>query len=150
MARFLGFDGPPTLPPMVQWKMGVPSILVSFHLGDPFSTEPWLWEKGCSPLHFYGGDCFGVAFSMNCYTCLHIPGIRRISWFIVAPSKSNKPRSTNTSSFESRIAARLLWYPPEKESMIFLPKSRHFWGSRWFSELPKVGYVIVSWRVNFY
>ena len=37
-----------TLPPviMVQWKMGVSPILVSFHLGAQFSTEPWLWEKG--------------------------------------------------------------------------------------------------------
>ena len=38
-----------TLPPiiMVQWKMGVSPILVSFHLGDPFSTEPMdSWEKG--------------------------------------------------------------------------------------------------------
>ena len=36
-----------TLPPiiMVQWKMGVSPISVSFQLGW-FSNETWLWEKG--------------------------------------------------------------------------------------------------------
>ena len=30
-----------SLPPMVQWKMGVSPILVSFHLGSDFPLNPW-------------------------------------------------------------------------------------------------------------
>ena len=43
MARGLGLALPPII--MVQWKMGVSPISVSFQLGW-FSNETWLWEKG--------------------------------------------------------------------------------------------------------
>ena len=127
--------------------MGVSPVLVSFHLGDPFPLNHDYGRKGVPPSIFFGlFRCCLLSYLLH--LCLDISGFRHLM-IHCGTIEVQRPRPTNTSSFESWIAARLLWYPPFWRSPWFSSqKSRHFWGKDDFPNFLRWD-RLASWRVNF-